>query len=363
MSGIKEKISDLLANFDKGGLIGIDIGLSAVKLAKISPYKKTYKLEAFETINLAEATIIEDEVQKPDEVIDAIKKCFERLNTKKKIACVGLDGPNTITKRLQVPNGTAEEIEDNILWESEQYIPFGVDDSEIDFFIIRDIKEQDVKDVVIAASKSSVSNNYSRLVKEAGLIPKVVDLNVFAITNLFEVAYAQDLNVLSEDGTVIIDFGAQKTTIIVYKNNGPVLTREIPYGGVLITEEIQRQMGLNYIEAEDLKTMGDENGNLPEEILGIVEVQLAKIMEEIKKILNFYIAAGSSEQIKHCFVTGGSSMVPGFVESLAEILRMEINYLNPFESIVFDEKKISESELSKIAATGVVAMGLGLRKV
>ena len=363
MSGIKDKITDLLANFDKGHLIGIDVGLSAVKLAKISPFKKTYKLDAYESIPLAEATIIEDEVQKPDDVINAIRDAYDHMGLKQKIACIGIDGANTITKRLQVPSGTAEEVEDNILWESEQYIPFGVDESEIDFFIIRDIKEQDVKDVIVAASRIDISENYSNFAKEAGLIPKVVDLNVFAITNLFEVAYAEDIEHLSDDGTIIIDFGAQKSTIIVYKNNGPVLTREIPFGGVLVTEEIQRQMGLSYDEAEDLKTMGDETGNLPEEILGIVEMQLDKMMDEVKKILNFYIAAGSSEQVGHCFVTGGSSLLPGFTERLRDLLNMEINYLNPFELIAFDEKKFSESELSKIAATGVVAMGLGLRKI
>jgi len=363
LSGIKDKISDLLANFDKGHLIGIDVGLSAVKLAKISPFKKTYKLDSYESVPLAEATIIEDEVQKPDDVINAIRDAFDQMGIKQKIACIGIDGPNTITKRLQVPSGTNEEVEDNILWESEQYIPFGVDESEIDFFIIRDIKEQDVKDVIVAASRVDISENYSNLVKEAGLIPKIVDLNVFAITNLFEIAYANDIEHLSDDGTIIIDFGAQKSTIIVYKNQGPVLTREIPFGGVLVTEEIQRQMGLSYDEAEDLKTMGDDTGNLPEEILGIVEMQLDKMMEEVKKILNFYIAAGSSEQVGHCFVTGGSSLLPGFTERLGDLLNMEINYLNPFESMAFDEKKFNESELSKIAATGVVAMGLGLRKI
>lgn len=363
MSGIKEKISDLLANFDKGHLIGIDIGLSSVKLAKMSPFKKTYRLDSYESVSLEEAAIIEDEVQKPDEVVQAIKDAYERIGSKKKIACVGISGSNTITKRMQVANGSAEEVEDNILWESEQYIPFGIDDSELDFFVIRDIKEQDVKDVIVAASRNDVSENKASIVKDAGLIPKIVDLNVLAISNLFEVAYKDSIQAISEDGAVIIDFGAQKTTLIVYKNEGPILTREIPYGGILVTEEIQRQMGLNYFEAEDLKSLGDENGNLPEEILSIIEIQLNKIMDEIKKILNFYISAGSADQIAYCFVTGGSSLLPGFTERLEEILNIDVNFLNPFESIEYDAKVFNESDLSKIAATGVVAMGLGLRKI
>ena len=143
-------------------------------------------------------------------------------------------------------------------------------------------------------------------VKEAGLIPKVVDLNVFALVNIFEFIYANRLEELSEEGAIIVDFGAQYTSVIVYKNGAPVLTKEIAIGGVLLTEQIQRQMGVNYEEAEDLKIHGDDNGNLPEEVIDILESHNEKLIEELKKVLNFYIAAGSSEQVGYAFVTGGS---------------------------------------------------------
>jgi type IV pilus assembly protein PilM len=363
LSGLKDTLSGLLANFDKGQLVGIDIGLSSVKMAMMSKYKKTYKLESYAAVDLSEAAIIEDEIQKPDEIIDAISRAFTQIKSKQRICCIGVDGPNTMTKRMQVSDGTAEEVEDNVLWESEQYIPFGVEDSEIDYFVIRDIKDQDVKDVLVVAARNDISEKLISYTKEAGLIPKVVDLKSIAISNVFEQAYPDRLDELSENGTIIVDFGAQTTTVIVYKNNGPVLTREIPYGGVLITEEIQRQMGLSYEEAEDLKKSGDENGNLPEEIMGIIDDKVVSLMEELRKILNFYIAAGSSEQARFCFATGGGALLPGIVETLSELVGVEVEYLNPFETIEFNQKNFSEDEISYIASSGVVAMGLGLRKV
>ncbi|MBD64079.1 MAG: hypothetical protein CME62_02655 [Halobacteriovoraceae bacterium] len=364
MSVLTDKIQEFKINFEKGQLIGIDIGLSSVKMAYLSqPKKNQFRLEKFYKHDLSEAAIIEDEIQKPEEVIEAITSGIAEMGLKKvHIACLGMDGPNTMTKRLQVPDGVDEEVEDNILWESEQYIPFGVDDVEIGFSIIGKIEEEDVVDAIVGAAKTDVVERYMEYLKEANLVAKVVDLNVLALTNIFEHLYEDQLDEISEEGAVIFDFGAQYTTIMVYKNNGPVLTKELNIGGVLVTEEIQRTMGVSYEEAEDLKIHGDDNGNLPEEIIGLIETHIRKIIEELKKVLNFYIAAGSSEQVGYCFVTGGSSQLPGLVQALQDLIDIEVVELNPFDAIEV-KGKFSEEELEDVLSSGLVALGLGMRSV
>ncbi|MEX1099069.1 MAG: type IV pilus assembly protein PilM [Bacteriovoracaceae bacterium] len=353
-----------MANFEKGQLIGVDIGLSAVKLALLSnPKKNRYRLDHYAAIPLSEAAIIEDEIQKPEEIVDALKQALLDAKIKARICNLGMDGPNTMSKRLQVPDGSKEDVEDNILWESEQYIPFGADESEVDYAILAKIEEDDVVDAVVAAVKIGVAETYTEYLQEAGLIVKRVDLNVFAINNLFELAMGDALEDVGEAGSVIIDFGAQTTTVLVYKDGGPILSKEIPVGGVLITEEIQRQMGVSYEEAEDLKTQGDENGNLPEEIVAIIHSQLQSQMGEIRKVLNFFIAAGSSEQVGYCYITGGSCRLPGLIETLQEVVDIEPQYLNPFDAIEYDKKAFNEEDIDSIATTGLVAMGLGLRKI
>lgn len=362
MSALVEKYKDFMANFEKGQLIGLDIGLSSIKVAYMSkPKKNVFRLENYYSIPLAEAAIIEDEIQKPEDIIQGIEECITKSGISKKIVCIGMDGPNTMTKRLKVPDGAKEEVEDNILWESEQYIPFGADDAEIAFDVIGKIEEEDVVDAVVAAVRTDVSERYTEYVKEAGFIPKVVDLNVFAITNLFEYTYSDRIEELGEEGSIIIDFGAQTTTIIVYKNNGPVLTKEINIGGVLVTEEIQRTMGVSYTEAEDLKVNGDEQGNLPEEIIHIVEGHTQKILEELKKILNFYIAAGSNEKVGFCFITGGSSKLPGILEAIQNLVDLDVEEINPFDQIEV-KGRFSNEVLDEIATSGFVALGLAMRK-
>jgi type IV pilus assembly protein PilM len=318
-----------MANFEKGQLVGIDIGLSSVKVALLSKTKKNvFRLEKFKSIPLSEAAIIEDEVQKPDEIIEAIGKALEESGIDTRICNLGMDGPNTMTKRFQVPDGTKDDVEDNILWESEQYIPFGADESEVDYYVIGDIPEDEVKDVLVAAIRVDIAEAYMEYVKTLGLLPKVIDLNVLAMNNVFELVYEKNLDRYSEDGVIILDFGAQTTSVIVYKNSGPVLTKEVNVGGVLITEEIQRIMGVSYDEAEDLKKHGDDNGNLPEEIISIIESQISTQIAELKKVLNFYIAAGSSEQVtnfvKHAYVPKRRASVNSSLRHLIEHRLWEI---------------------------------------
>ena len=155
---------------------------------------------------------------------------------------------------------------------------------------------------------------------------------------------------------------AQYTSVIVYKNGAPVLTKEIAIGGVLLTEQIQRQMGVNYEEAEDLKIHGDDNGNLPEEVIDILESHNEKLIEELKKVLNFYIAAGSSEQVGYAFVTGGSCRLPGIKEALQDFIDMDVEEIDPFETMEI-KGKFSDEELDDLAYCGLVAMGLAMRKV
>lgn len=358
-----EKFNEFKVNFEKGQLIGIDIGLSAIKISILSEAGKgKYRLEKYSSITLSEAAIIEDEIQKPEEVIAAILEIIKKEKIIKKIACIGLSGPNTVTKRLQVPDGVQEDIEDNIMWESEQYIPFGAEDAEIGFSILGRIEEEDVVDVIVGAVRVDVAEKYSDYIADAGLVAKVVDLNAFAISNIFELVVEDRLEDISSDGAIIVDFGAQYTSVIIYKNGGPILTKEIAVGGVLLTEEIQRTMGVSYEEAEDLKIHGDDNGNLPEEILGILEIHSDKLIDELKRVLNFYIAAGSSEQVGYCFATGGSSRLPGIKEALQDLIDMEVESINPFD-VIEVKGQFDEDELDDIAHCGLVALGLGMRKI
>jgi type IV pilus assembly protein PilM len=264
-----------------------------------------------------------------------------------------------MTKRLNTPEGSAEEIEDHVMWEAEQYITFGADESKIDFHVLGE-NEGGGRDALVAAAKNEVVDRYLEILKSARITGKIVDLNVIALSNVFEEVARDNLDEYS-NGTLLLDFGAQSTKIVVYKHGGPVFSKEIPIGGSLVTEEIQRQMGVSYEEAEDLKTTKDENGNLPEEVMNIINAQVDQQMAEVKKNINFYVTRGSAEKVSYCFVTGGSSLLPGLIDKLSMVAGIPVERLDVFSAIKVDSKKIG-IDLDELAAISPVVIGLAMRK-
>ena len=356
---LKEQLDDLFGKLNPGTIVGLDIGAHSVKVCELGGSIGKLRVDKFAVFSLSEAALIEDDLQKPQEITDAVVEALKKANIKSKMVCLGLFGPNTMTKRMNVPEGTKEEIEDHIMWEAEQYITFGADDSMIDFNILGE-NEGGGRDALVAAAKNDVIESFSEILKPAKITPKVVDLNVIALSNVFEEASGNNLEDYN-NGTLLLDFGAQSTKIVVYKRGGPIFTKEISVGGGLITEEIQRQMGVSYEEAEDLKTTTDDNGNLPEEILNIINMQVDQQVAEVRKNINFYVTQGSAEKVSYCFVTGGSSLLPGLVDKLSVVAGIPVERLNVFDTIKVDENKIGLS-LDHLAAISPIVIGLAMRK-
>jgi len=342
-------------------VLGLDIGLSQVKMANVIPTGNGYKLTRYVALPLPEATLIEDEIQKEEELKQTIVNCLEEIDGKNKQICLGLFGPNSVVRKIQLPGGSEEEIEDQVLWEAEQYLPFPVDESNIDQYIIGENAGGGV-DVVVGAARQDMLLTYKGLVEDAGAKVKIVDLSAIALSNIFEFTMADEIQANENSSWLILDLGAQKTICIIYKDGMPMFIKEIQIGGVMITEEIQRQLGVNYQEAEDLKTIVDENGNLPEEISTIIRDLSTKFISEIKKVIEFYVTSTSDDSLIGCYVTGGSVQLPGILEGITESLGIDVSILNPFRVLEVD-KSFSEEELSEIAYTGCIAIGLGMRQV
>lgn len=341
-------------------LIGLDIGQSSVKMALVQKSGKDYKLVRFACIPLPEASLIEDEIQLHDEIVDAIKKAYAQLKTKNKYIALGLFGPNTIARKLQLSGGNDEEIEDQVSWEAEQYLPFAIEDSAISYYNFGENEGGGV-DVLVCAARNDVLRNFIELVEDADLKVKLVDVGVVSVANVISYVLSEQLS-NTEDSFMFLDIGAQKTSLVIFKSQKIMFAKEMAVGGGMITEEIQRQMGVNYIEAEDLKTNGDENGNLPEEILEIFDDVVEVIFAEIKKTIDFYISSTQDESLAGCVVTGGSSSIPGVVEGLEALLGVEVIQLNIFDKITYDKKGIPQDELENIGLRGVEAIGLAMRE-
>lgn len=348
-------------NLRPKNVVGIDLGSSAVKVAELVKTKgDNYKLIKYAAVPLPEGAIMEDEIVKEEDLIVAIKKACKEAKISAEVACIGLSGANTVVKKLQMAAGSDEEIEDQIFWEAEQYINFSPEEASIGFHKIG-VNEGGGIDVILAASKNEILNRFKEAVEKTELKVKIVDLNILAMINVFEYVLAEALNE-PEIAWLYIDIGAQKSTLMIYRNKSMVFSKEIGFGGMMITEEIQRRLAVNFVQAEDLKTQVDSNGNLPENVVEITNEMLENFFSEIKKSIEFYLKTTSDVTFGRCYLTGGSSMLSGLISNLEELLDLEVEILNPFTRFQYDDRKITEQQLASIAYTGVIALGLAMRE-
>ena len=369
MSSLKqsfEKIQDIASDILKIGnksVIGIDIGLSQVKVAEVKRSGANYKLLNYVAIDLPEGSLIEDDIQKGEEITKAIELAVDQLKSTAQTAAIGLFGPNTVAKKLQIPGGSDEEIDDQVSWEAEQYLPFNIEESSLAFHVFGENEGGGI-DVLLAAARADILQMFKELVENTSqkLKVKIVDLSIVAVTNVFRHVLRDRIDDPTQS-FIFLDIGAQKTDFIIWKKNGIVFAKEVPIGGVIITEEIQRQMGVNYIEAEELKIIGDENGNLPEEIVEIVDDILDSFFSEVKKTIDFYITSSSDDGISECYVTGGGSLIPGAIDGLESSLDVPVTVLSLFETFDYDKNKFTDDQLNTISFRGCTAIGLGMREI
>ncbi|WP_412472111.1 type IV pilus assembly protein PilM [Halobacteriovorax sp. RT-1-4] len=362
-------------------LIGVDIGQSSVKVSKIVTKNDTYKLVKYASVPLPEAAIIEDEIQDEEALKEALKEAFKEAKVTEPYICLGLSGPNTVIKKLQLAGGDDEELEDQVIWEAEQYLRFPVEDCNIDWYVIGENMGGGL-DVIVCAVKKDVLESFKTIIESLGKIVKVVDLCSIAITNIYELASEEDLssdiddesedeifeNTSSTDinkilipSTLLIDIGSQATVFIVLKKGIPVFVKEIIIGGASITEEIQRQLGVTFQEAEDLKKMSSGEG-VPDDVLMIINEINGTLVNELKKAHDFYINATSDDSLKNITVTGGSVRLPNLLEEIRSSFGVDVNVLNPFNEIEFNENDFDDDELNDMAHEGVVSFGLALRE-
>lgn len=356
---IQEKIGDILSP-NTASVIGIDIGMSAIKFADISKLSDgNYKINRFVVKDLPDGTVIEDEIQKEDELLQALQQGLKELNSNSKFVCLGLSGPNTLIKRLQLAGGMAEEVEDQVIWETEQYLPFPVDEGNISFSIVGENPGGGL-DVIVGAVRKNVLKTFKELVERANVRVKIVDLNAAAVFNMFEYLLGEGAMVKGKSW-IMMDLGAQKTHFMICKNGIMVFFKEINIGGLTITEEIQRQMGVSYLEAESLKIHGDGKGNIPEEIVDLINQVLDTFFAELKKTVDFWTSSTSEEEFDGCVITGGCSQINGLAEALQELFETEVQVINPMDKMTYNQNNIDEETLGDLSSRGLCALGLAMR--
>ncbi len=316
---------------------------------------KTWKLLHFGIIQLPEDTIVNREIVNHISVVESIKTLLGQLKLGNINVCSSLSGTSVIIKRmsLEVPN--QKELQEQVFWEAEQYLPFDVSEVVMDYQILSKTKEN-VFDVLLVAVKRSVLESYMTGIEEAGLKTKIMDVDFFALENLFEATYP----VGPAEAVALVDIGASSTKLVVAHNGIPVFTKDSAIGGKNLTMEIQKHLNVSYADAETLK-VGSNQQEIPQEVSDLMNIMNENIASEIKRGIDFYTASSSGAPISYVLLAGGSSKTPELIKTVEDICGLPAQMINPFNSITYDPSVFTQEYISAIAPVAAIPMGLALR--
>ena len=345
--------------------IGLDIGSSYVKLLELKQGRGgSWSLANFGMKQLPPEAIIDGALMNPSVIVDAIRELVATCKVRSKEAVTSVSGHSVIIKKINLPVMSPEELEESIQWEAEQYIPFDINDVNIDTQILTSGgDEAGQMEVLLVAAKKDMINDYVHIVQDAGLSPVVMDVDAFAVENMFGVNYES----AGSSGTVVlVNIGASIININILRNGATAFTRDITLGGNQYTEEVQKRLNVSYDEAEALKVGGDLIGEaqsvVPEEVEAILQDVNESVATEIQRSLDFYAATSAEDALQRIYLSGGSARVPGLGRTIQAKTGVDVEVINPFRRIEINPRSFNTEYLNEIAPMAAVAVGLALRK-
>ncbi len=343
----------------KDQLVGLDIGSKAIKVALIAEKKKGLTLERFGMIEIAPGMIEEGTIKEPESVADTLRQLFKTYGIKERNVAISIGGYSVIVKKINVQTMTEEQLQDTIHFEAEQYIPFDINDVNLDFQILGESSQTpNHMSVLLVAAKKEMINDYISLTNLAGLNPCIIDVDAFALQNIFEANYD-----IENENVALIDIGASKTSLNILKGRNSVFMRDVSLGCGQINQKIVSMLDCSFEEAELIK-FGEKTDRIsPEELSEIASSIVSDWCTEIRRALDFFYSTYPDDQIKQIVISGGGGNIQEFRSLLAEETSAEVKTINPFTKFHIDPERFDRSYLEKIAPQASICMGLATRKV
>jgi type IV pilus assembly protein PilM len=356
----------------KNQLVGLDIGSHAIKLVEIEDTKKGRILKNFGLIGLPQDAIVEGAIKEMEIVSSAIKTLYKNLKIKNKNVVTSISGYSVIVKKISIQKRGEAELDASIQDEAEQYIPFDINDVNLDYEILTPPGEEEAEkkgegdkgdkglmDVMLVAAKKDIVEDYVSLLHLTGLSPAILDVDAFALQNAFELSSENISGCYA-----LVNVGAEELGINAIKNGVSIFTRDSSYGGYQINEAIMSKFDVTYEEAEKIKLGGTkidhkDKGALEEIFTSVI----SGWVNEIKRALDFLATTYPDESIEKIVISGGSCRFPGFQKYLELETEIPVVELNPFGNLQVNDKMFDPKYLTYMAPQAAIAVGLALRSI
>jgi type IV pilus assembly protein PilM len=343
----------------KNHLVGLDIGSKTIKVGEIQETSKGSNLVRFGALDIAPGLIEEDGIKDPQGVADSIRQLLKLYNIKEQNVAISIGGYSVIVKKIVVQTMSEEELQEKIPLEAEQYIPFDISDVNIDFQMLGDSeKNPNQMNVLLVAAKKEMINDYLNVLDLAGLNPCIIDVDAFALQNIYE-----KNNELSDDYVALIDIGANKTSLNILKGDSSVFLRDVSLGCNQINDKLISQISCSVEEAEMIRCGEKQDKISPEELQKIESSIVADWTTEIRRAIDFFYSTYPDDHIKRIVLSGGGANVKEFSKLLAVQTSSEVKVINPFDKLNIDSDRLDTSYLNSMGPQAAICMGLAIRRV
>lgn len=339
------------------GYVALDIGSSSIKMVEATVEKNGYRVVNIGILPLPATAIQNNMVADKDVVVRTIQSLIQNHGVKATQVISAVPGRVAIIKKIQLPNQGEEELEANVEFQASQVIPDTLENVNLDYQALDYLEIGNKMDVLLVAVKKEIINSYCQVIKEAGLTPAIIDVDYFAMENMYEINYEPEAN-----GVVgMIHVGARYTSINVLKHGVSAFTGDLPVGGEAFTEALVHSLQLSYDQAETLKVSGQSEAKKSADVETLLKPTVDYLVAEISRTLSLYRAVADEEGIHKVYLSGGSAKVPGLSRTLAERLGVDVELSEPFRGFNL-AKNIDRDYLADSAPAFAVGAGLSIRR-
>ena len=343
----------------KANLVGLDIGSHSIKMVRLKERNGTIQLLNVGLAPTGMESSNESKSSRQERLAQIVQKLAAHLKIKNKPIAMSISGYEVMIKKIELPMMTEEELEDRMHLELGQYIPYNIEEVEVDYQILDVAKDRpNFMEVLLVAAKKESINDYVELAKLAGFEPTVIDVDFFALCNAYEATYG----LTGKENIALVDIGAGKAAVNVLHQGIPIFTRDIPIGGRQINEAIQESGGISGEAAERIK-LGEPSPKMRDQVVEEAVVGIVgNWLSELKRAIDFYHRNYPDNSIERIFLSGGSSRISGLATVFQENLGMPVEILNPLKKLEYDDKTFDPKYIDYIGPQMCIAFGLALRK-
>ena len=346
--------------FSSQQLIGLDIGTSYIKAMELKPSKNKFKLISFHYAATPPGVVDHGRLMNIQPLVPVISDLIQQMKTKTKNISISLCGEDIIVKQIALPHVTdVKHIATVISGEAEQYIPHNLDNAHLQYHILKNQDHPDMTKALIISAQKDIIFKFIELINHLDMNCSIVDIASFALSNCFTNNYPQ----IEGDTMVLLNLGSAITNFVVLENKEITFAKDLFFGGDLYNKNLINSMQVSEDEAESLKISTSNDHAVPPDAYRIIQNTHKAITEEIKKNFDFYHARSDKTKIQKLFITGGASLTKNLIPFLQEALQLEVQVINPFSLVSYDQRNFSPEYIAQITPYASVAMGLAMRYV